>query len=82
MLQVLQSLPRAQVVFQSGDVIRVVVGSAIFRFKDDLEFRFDPGASVVHVRSASRTGHWDLGMNRRRVESIRTAFAESFARQP
>ncbi len=38
-------------------------------FKDDMEFVVapTPHGSVLHVRSASRTGHWDLGVNRFRV---------------
>jgi hypothetical protein len=31
-------------------------------------------AGVIHVRSASRKGYWDFGVNRRRVEAIREAF--------
>jgi len=41
---------------------------------DDVEFRIDEAAGVIHVRSASRKGYWDLGVNRRRVEAIREAF--------
>jgi uncharacterized protein (DUF1499 family) len=41
---------------------------------DDVEFRIDGAAGVIHVRSASRKGYWDLGVNRRRVETIREAF--------
>jgi len=38
-----------------------------------VEFRIDEAAGVVHVRSASRKGYWDFGVNRRRVETIREA---------
>ncbi len=48
--------------------------SALFGFVDDVEFRADAGAGVIHVRSASRVGRSDLGANRRRVESIRQRF--------
>ncbi|MCA3033941.1 MAG: DUF1499 domain-containing protein [Rhodocyclaceae bacterium] len=43
---------------------------------DDVEFALDAGASVIHVRSASRLGESDLGLNRKRVEAIRTAFGQ------
>jgi uncharacterized protein (DUF1499 family) len=43
---------------------------------DDVEFALDAGASVIHVRSASRLGESDLGLNRKRIESIRTAFVQ------
>jgi uncharacterized protein (DUF1499 family) len=48
--------------------------SRLFGFVDDLECRRD--GDVVQVRSASRTGWWDLGVNRRRVENIRRALGE------
>ena len=49
--------------------------SRVFGFVDDLECRRD--GDVAQVRSASRTGWWDMGVNRRRVESIRRALAEA-----
>jgi uncharacterized protein (DUF1499 family) len=45
--------------------------SRIFRFVDDVEFLLDPGQGVIHVRSASRVGYSDRGVNRRRVEDLR-----------
>lgn len=45
-----------------------------FRFVDDVEFLFDIENKLIHVRSASRVGYSDLGVNRRRVESIRSRF--------
>lgn len=43
------------------------------KFKDDIEFFWEPDKKVIHVRSASRLGYWDLGVNRKRVERIRKA---------
>ena len=48
--------------------------SRILRFVDDVEFLFDRDSQVIHVRSASRVGYSDLGVNRRRVEKIRNFF--------
>jgi len=45
------------------------------KFVDDTEFFADEGAKVVHVRSASRIGRGDLGVNRARIEAIRARFA-------
>jgi uncharacterized protein (DUF1499 family) len=45
------------------------------RFVDDAEFWFDPVAGVIQVRSASRVGRGDLGVNRARIESIRARLA-------
>jgi uncharacterized protein (DUF1499 family) len=40
---------------------------------DDVEFQLVPEERLMHVRSASRVGYWDLGVNRRRVERLREA---------
>ena len=42
-------------------------------FVDDVEFYF-PNESIIHVRSASRMGYSDLGVNRKRIETIRQRF--------
>ena len=70
---VVRSLPRATIVASSGTGSRAEFRS-LLGFVDDVEFRIDGAAGVVHVRSASRKGYWDLGVNRRRVETIREAF--------
>jgi len=70
---VVRSFPRALIVATSGGIVRVEFRSRL-GFVDDVEFRINETAGVIHVRSASRTGYWDLGVNRRRVESIREAF--------
>ena len=43
-------------------------------FVDDVEFYVDPEAKIIQVRSASRLGESDLGVNRQRIEDIRTKF--------
>ena len=47
--------------------------SAIMGFVDDVEFYYSPTENRVHVRSASRLGKSDLGVNRQRIEDIRSA---------
>ncbi len=43
----------------------------ILGFVDDVEFQLDGEKRIVHMRSASRVGYWDFGVNRRRLEAIR-----------
>jgi len=45
--------------------------SKLLGFVDDLELLFDEKAGVFHVRSASRLGRRDFGVNRKRVEALR-----------
>lgn len=48
--------------------------SRFFRFVDDLELRLDEKAKVIHFRSASRIGKSDLGVNRKRIDELRSLF--------
>lgn len=50
--------------------LRAEAVSLIFRFVDDVEFQILPEDHLIHLRSASRVGYWDLGVNLRRVERI------------
>ena len=43
----------------------------LMKYVDDVEFWFDPKANVIQVRSASRVGRGDLGVNRKRIEAVR-----------
>tara|TARA_B100000700_G_C14919583_1_gene796371 strand:- start:304 stop:627 length:324 start_codon:yes stop_codon:yes gene_type:complete len=48
--------------------------SFLWGFIDDVEIKFDESKSIIHIRSSSRVGYWDLGVNRKRVEEIRLQF--------
>jgi uncharacterized protein (DUF1499 family) len=49
----------------------------LMKYVDDAEFWFDPAAGVIQVRSASRLGSSDLGVNRKRIEFIRQKLQNS-----
>ena len=53
--------------------------SSVLKFVDDTEFWFDPVNKVIQVRSASRIGRSDLGVNRKRIETIRAALEGKFS---
>lgn len=55
---------------RSNDRLEAVFTSRIFRFKDDVTFFVDTDGQRLHYRSASRTGHSDLGVNRKRMTSL------------
>jgi uncharacterized protein (DUF1499 family) len=67
---------RLSIVEDTGSYLHAEARSLVFRFVDDVEFVLDPDAGLIQVRSASRTGYSDFGVNRRRVERIRKAFSE------
>lgn len=62
---------------QSADYLHVTFSSTVFRYVDDVEFRLDARLGVVQMRSASRVGHSDFGVNRKRLEQIRQALASA-----
>ncbi|MBD2102048.1 DUF1499 domain-containing protein [Leptolyngbya sp. FACHB-261] len=66
-----QSVPRAKVVTERKNYLYAEFTSALLGFVDDVEFYVDETEKVIHVRSASRLGKSDLGVNRTRVEAIR-----------
>lgn len=72
--QVIQGLPKTNIVTETESYIYAEFTSAIMGFVDDVEFALDPQAQVFHVRSASRLGKSDLGVNRKRIETIRSQF--------
>ena len=63
-----------RIISEDGNYVHATFSSRIFRFVDDVELRFEPEKKVAHIRSASRMGHSDLGVNRKRVNAIRKAF--------
>jgi uncharacterized protein (DUF1499 family) len=69
--QVVADMPGARIVERRDDYLYVQFTTSMMRFVDDAEFWFDPGAGVVQLRSASRIGRKDFGVNRARIEAIR-----------
>lgn len=64
----------AQIVEQRADYLAATFTTPLMRFVDDVEFWLDPAEGVIHVRSASRIGHGDRGLNRARIEALRQRF--------
>ncbi len=62
----------ATVIRHDGGYLYAEYRSKLMRFVDDVEFVYDGKAGLIHVRSASRLGRRDFGVNRARVESLRT----------
>ena len=64
----------ARIVTRRADYLHAEYQSKLMGFVDDLELLADRAAHVIHVRSASRLGYSDFGVNRARVEALRAAF--------
>ena len=68
------ALPAARVIERRGDYVYAEFTSRWLGFVDDVELYLDQKAGVIQVRSASRIGRGDWGVNRQRVEAIRAAY--------
>lgn len=74
LLAAIRTIKRSRVV-EAGDLyIHAEFTSAFFRFVDDAEFYLDDTSKIIHMRSASRIGYGDFGVNRKRLEALKAAF--------
>jgi uncharacterized protein (DUF1499 family) len=73
--RIVESTEGARIVRADSAYLYAQFQTRWLKFVDDAEFFADVGANVVHVRSASRIGRKDFGVNRARIEAIRARFA-------
>ncbi len=74
--QIIESMPRTDIIKEDENYLYAEFTSKIMGYVDDVEFYVDKDANVIQVRSASRLGESDLGVNRKRVETIREKLNE------
>ena len=67
----IRSMPRSTIIKETNNYLYVEFASKLMGFVDDVEFYFDSDGKSIQVRSASRLGESDLGVNRQRIEEIR-----------
>lgn len=71
---ILEATDNAEVIEAENNYLYATYTSQIMGFVDDVEFYLEPQEKLIHVRSASRLGESDLGVNRNRIETIREQF--------
>jgi len=62
---------RMVITHETHDALHAEATSLVFRFIDDINAILDADAQLIHIRSASRVGHSDFGVNRKRIEALR-----------
>ncbi len=67
--------PGATIIAERDDYLQATFATPTMGFVDDVEFFADAKRNLIDVRSASRLGHSDLGVNRKRIEDLRQALA-------
>lgn len=73
--RIVEGMEGAKVVQVNSGYLYAQFTSKMLKFVDDTEFWFDPKAGVIQVRSASRLGRKDFGVNRARIEAVRARLA-------
>lgn len=79
LVKVIEATPRTRIITRNRDYVYAEYETAVMGFVDDVEFWFEPNTKLIHVRSASRLGYSDLGVNRSRIENLRRRLASSGA---
>ncbi|MDH5182743.1 MAG: DUF1499 domain-containing protein [Gammaproteobacteria bacterium] len=67
------------IVHENDNYLAAIFSSSVFGFVDDVEIRFDPANRIIHMRSASRVGYSDAGVNTKRLQSLKVAYNSKIA---
>ena len=70
LVDILENTPRLKIVNKENEYIRAIVTSRIMKFIDDIEIKSFPNKKILMVKSKSRTGFIDFGVNKRRLENL------------
>lgn len=76
------ALPGAKIVTAESDYLHVECRSKVFGFVDDLELHLRRQEGIIAVRSAARLGYFDFGVNRKRVEQLRSELSARGVLEP
>ncbi|WP_394754724.1 DUF1499 domain-containing protein [Crenothrix sp.] len=63
---------RTVITHETATTLHAEAVSLVFSFVDDVDIILDADAGLIHIRSASRVGHSDFGVNRKRIETLRS----------
>ena len=69
--EALNSQSRMVITHETADTLHAEATSLVFQFVDDINVVLDTNTNLIHIRSASRVGHSDFGVNRKRIEGLR-----------
>ena len=70
--EIIENTPRSVIVELDGDYLHAEVTSKWMKYVDDLEVSFVPESHKLLVRSESRVGEGDLGVNQKRVDLLKS----------
>ncbi|KIL48776.1 hypothetical protein KP77_19870 [Jeotgalibacillus alimentarius] len=73
---ILESMNNIVIKNENDQMVYAIATSSFFKFKDDIDFLFSDEEQVIHYRSASRVGYSDMGVNKKRMNTIRELYME------
>lgn len=76
LIDILEGDPAVRIVEARDGYIHAEFRSRLMGFVDDAEFWWQQPGRAIEVRSASRLGYADFGVNRDRIERLRTMLQE------
>jgi len=68
----IKNTPRTEIVEIDGDYLHAEATSKWMKYVDDLEVSFLPESNILSIRSESRVGESDLGVNQKRVDLLKS----------
>lgn len=69
--RIVKLMPRSVIIKDEPGYLAVIFRSKVFGFVDEAEFSFDEKGGAINFRSGARSGYFDFGVNRSRLEEIR-----------
>lgn len=72
--EVVSAMPGAKLVVEQPFILKYEFTTPKMKFVDDVQFIFVPASGLIEMRSASRLGISDFGVNRQRMDSVRAAY--------
>ena len=69
---IIENTPRTKIVEINGDYLHAEATSKWMKYVDDLEVSFVPESNILLIRSESRVGDSDLGVNKKRVDLLKS----------
>ena len=70
LIEILKNTPRVKIVNIKEDYLHALAISRIMKFIDDIEIKKSEKSNILEVKSKSRTGFYDLGVNKRRINTL------------
>jgi len=71
LIQILENTPRLEIIKKENNYIHAIATSRIMKFIDDIEIKNLNQDNIFQVKSSSRLGFYDLGVNKRRIQTLR-----------